>query len=401
MSGEGRLFASIPDVLAALAAGDMIVVVDDEDRENEGDLIQAAAMVTPDSINFMAQHGRGLICLALTQSQAERLQLGPMTDHNTDPHGTAFTVSIDAKEGVTTGISTADRARTIVTAIQEHTRPVDLRRPGHIFPLTAQPGGVLERAGHTEAAVDMARLANLNPSGVICEILNPDGTMARLPQLLTFAAEHGLLNTSIAQLIEYRMNTERFVLRQASAKLPTRWGDFAIHGYRNSLDGTEHVALVLGDPREPDTLVRMHSECLTGDALGSLRCDCGAQRDEALAAIRDAGRGGLVYLKQEGRGIGLIHKLQAYGLQDGGLDTVEANHALGFAADLRQYGIGAQILVDLGITTMRLLTNNPRKVVGLEGYGLTVTERVPLRIRANPHNEQYLDTKASKLGHLL
>jgi 3,4-dihydroxy 2-butanone 4-phosphate synthase/GTP cyclohydrolase II len=247
----------------------------------------------------------------------------------------------------------------------------------------------------------MARLANLNPSGVICEILNPDGTMARLPQLLTFAAEHGLLNTSIAQLIEYRMNTERFVLRQASAKLPTRWGDFAIHGYRNSLDGTEHVALVLGDPREPDTLVRMHSECLTGDALGSLRCDCGAQRDEALAAIRDAGRGGLVYLKQEGRGIGLIHKLQAYGLQDGGLDTVEANHALGFAADLRQYGIGAQILVDLGITTMRLLTNNPRKVVGLEGYGLTVTERVPLRIRANPHNEQYLDTKASKLGHLL
>ena len=394
-------FADVPQVLQALRAGRMVLVVDDEDRENEGDLIAAASETSAEVINFMATHGRGLICLALPPEQAQRLQLEPMSAQNTDPQCTAFTVSVDATDGTTTGISASDRARTVHVAIAPDARPTDLRRPGHIFPVVARPGGVLERAGHTEAAVDLARLAGLAPAGVICEVLNPDGTMARLTELASFARTHGLLLTSIARLIEYRLCSERFVARRAKAKLPSEWGDFEIYGYENMLDGTEHVAMVLGDPTLPGTLVRMHSECLTGDALGSRRCDCGEQRDAALAAIRSEGRGVFVYLKQEGRGIGLINKLQAYALQDEGLDTVEANKELGFAPDLRKYGVGAQILVDLGITSMRLLTNNPRKVVGLEGYGLEVVDRVPIQVEANVHNRHYLGTKAAKLGHLL
>jgi 3,4-dihydroxy 2-butanone 4-phosphate synthase/GTP cyclohydrolase II len=394
-------FAPVPKILEALKAGRMVIVVDDEDRENEGDLIIAGSHATPEAINFMATHGRGLICLAITGEQAERLRLEPMSATNTDPQSTAFTVSVDATAGVTTGISAADRARTVAVTIDHNAHPGDLRRPGHIFPVVAKTGGVLERAGHTEAAVDLARLAGLPPAGVICEVLNPDGTMSRLPDLAKLAHEHGMLLTSIAQLIEYRMRMERFITRRASAELPSAWGDFKIYGYENSLDGTQHVAMVMGDPTLPDTLVRMHSECLTGDALGSLRCDCGPQRDRALELIAQEGRGVFVYLKQEGRGIGLINKLQAYALQDQGMDTVEANQSLGFAPDLRKYGIGAQILVDLGITSMKLLTNNPRKVVGLDGYGLEVVERVPILIDANKHNRSYLGTKAAKLGHIL
>ncbi|MNS37731.1 Riboflavin biosynthesis protein RibBA [compost metagenome] len=394
-------FAPIPEVLAALQAGQMVVVVDDEDRENEGDLIIAGDLTTPEAINFMATHARGLICLAIPGEQARRLKLDPMSQQNTDPQGTAFTVSVDAVADVTTGISAADRAKTVHVTIDPDAKPADLRRPGHIFPVVAKDGGVLERAGHTEAAVDLARLAGLKPAGVICEVLNPDGTMARLPQLAAFAKAHGLLLTSIAQLIEYRLRMERFIERKAKAKMPTKFGTFEIYGYENRLDGSEHVALVMGDPALPGTLVRMHSECLTGDCLGSLRCDCGPQRDRALEAIAEAGRGVFVYLKQEGRGIGLINKLQAYALQDEGMDTVEANQSLGFGPDLRNYGLGAQILVDLGVTSMKLLTNNPRKVVGLEGYGLEVVERVPISIESNVHNERYLGTKAAKLGHLL
>jgi 3,4-dihydroxy 2-butanone 4-phosphate synthase/GTP cyclohydrolase II len=394
-------FAPIEAVLEALREGRMVLVVDDEDRENEGDLIAASATTTPETINFMATHGRGLICVAIPPETADRLDLQQMSATNTDRQGTAFTVSVDATEGTSTGISAFDRARTVAVMVDPAARPADLRRPGHIFPVVARAGGVLERAGHTEAAVDLARLAGLPPSGVICEVMNADGTMARLPQLAQMAREHGLPLTSIARLIEHRLQTERFVARQAVAQLPSQWGEFQIYGYVNRLDGSEHVALVLGDPTLPGTLVRMHSECLTGDALGSRRCDCGEQRDAALAAIRDEGRGVFVYLKQEGRGIGLINKLHAYALQDQGLDTVEANQRLGFPADLRQYGVGAQILVDLGITSMRLLTNNPRKVVGLEGYGLTVTDRVAVKIEANPHNRHYLGTKRTKLGHML
>lgn len=399
---EGKFeFAPIEAVLEALRNGQLVLVVDDEDRENEGDLIAAASVTTAETINFMVTHGRGLVCLAIPPEIAQRLSLEPMSISNTDPQGTAFTVSVDAAEGTTTGISAGDRARTVAAVLDPNSRPEDLRRPGHIFPLVSRTGGVLERAGHTEAAVDLARLAGLEPAGVICEVLNTDGTMARLPQLREMAAERGLLLTSIAQLIEYRLKQERFVVRRAAAKLPSFWGDFEIYGYVNQLDGTEHVALVLGDPTLPNTLVRMHSECLTGDALGSRRCDCGEQRDAALEAIQEAGRGVFVYLKQEGRGIGLMNKLRAYALQDQGLDTVEANQKLGFPADLRKYGVGAQILVDLGISTIHLLTNNPRKVVGLEGYGLQVTSRVPLKVKANRHNQHYLGTKASKLGHML
>jgi 3,4-dihydroxy 2-butanone 4-phosphate synthase/GTP cyclohydrolase II len=393
-------FAPIPDVLAALQAGRMVVVVDDEDRENEGDLILAAEHVTPEAINFMATHGRGLICLAVTPERASALNLTPMVQENTDSHATAFTVSIDAVHGATTGISASDRAQTVRVVIDPASQPGDLRRPGHIFPLVAKPGGVLIRAGHTEAAVDLARLAGLMPAGVICEILNPDGTMARLPDLKAFAQEHGLLVTSVAKLIAYRIERERYVVRRSEAKLPTKFGEFTIYGYENTLNQTHHVALVMGDPKEPGALVRMHSECLTGDALGSLRCDCGEQRDLALQAIAKEGRGVLVYLRQEGRGIGLLNKIHAYRLQDQGLDTVEANLKLGFPADLRDYGVGAQILVDLGVKQMRLLTNNPRKVSALDGYGLEVVDRVPLQVPSNPHNVRYLETKEEKLGHI-
>lgn len=399
-------FDSIDAALADLKAGRAVVVVDDESRENEGDVICAAQFATPDMINFMAVEARGLICLAMMGDRLDALDLPLMVTKNTDTNQTAFTVSIDAALhlGVTTGISAEDRARTIQVAINPETQPTDLRRPGHIFPIRAREGGVLKRAGHTEAAVDLPRLAGLYPAGVICEIQNPDGSMARLPQLIEYAKQRQLKIISIADLISYRLMYDRFVHRETIAQLPSTFGSFQIYAYRNTLDTSEHVAIVKGDPahfQDQPVMVRMHSECLTGDALGSLRCDCRMQLEAALKMIENAGQGVVVYLRQEGRGIGLVNKLKAYSLQDMGLDTVEANERLGFPADLRDYGMGAQMLNDLGVKKIRLITNNPRKIAGLKGYGIEVVDRVPLLIEANDYNSTYLATKAQKLGHML
>ncbi|MEX0690293.1 MAG: bifunctional 3,4-dihydroxy-2-butanone-4-phosphate synthase/GTP cyclohydrolase II [Gemmatimonadales bacterium] len=397
------MFDSIDRAIADIRAGRLVIVADDEDREAEGDLVCAAAAVTPELVNFMATHGRGLICLALTPERVRALGLPQMADENTEAQATAFTVSVDAAKrfGVTTGISAADRARTIQVALDPDTQPEDLRRPGHVFPLRAHPGGVLQRVGHTEASVDLARRAGLTPAGVICEILAEDGTMMRRPALEAFAQKHGLALITVAQLVAHRLQHERLVHREAEARLPTPHGDFRIIGYRNDVDHREHVALVYGDPAAHDaTLVRMHSKCLTGDVFHSGRCDCGWQLDNAMRMIAAAGAGVVVYLDQEGRGIGLINKLKAYALQDAGHDTVEANARLGFAPDLRNYGIGAQILLDLGVRRIRVLTNNPRKLVGLDGYGLEMVERVPIVSESTDHNREYLAVKRDKLGHL-
>ncbi|MFN7713881.1 MAG: bifunctional 3,4-dihydroxy-2-butanone-4-phosphate synthase/GTP cyclohydrolase II, partial [Pseudanabaenaceae cyanobacterium] len=382
----------------------MIVVVDDENRENEGDLIGAAQFATSTMINFMAVHARGLICLAMTGERLDQLELPLMVNRNTDSQQTAFTVSIDAVQGTTTGISAEDRSRTIQAVLSPQTKPLDLRRPGHVFPLRAKDGGVLKRAGHTEAAVDLARLAGLYPAGVICEIQNDDGSMARLPELVEYAKRHDLKLISIADLISYRLEHERFVHREAIASLPSMFGEFKVYAYRNSLDNTEHLAIIKGNPKDfaqQEILVRVHSECLTGDALGSMRCDCRWQLQSALKMIEYAGAGIVIYLRQEGRGIGLLNKIKAYALQDDGLDTVEANEKLGFGPDLRTYGVGAQILHDLGVKQMRLITNNPRKIAGLKGYGIEVVGRTPLLIETNDYNERYITTKATKLGHLI
>lgn len=396
-------FNTIAEAVDDMKAGRMVILVDDEDRENEGDLTIAAEKVTAQVINFMAKHGRGLICLSLTPEKVEQLQLPMMSELNTSSFGTAFTVSIEAKKGVTTGISASDRAKTIKTAINPRTKPDDIARPGHIFPLRAQPGGVLQRAGQTEGSVDLARLAGMNPAGVICEIMNDDGTMARVPQLAAFAKKHGLKMVTIKDLIQYRMRNECLVERQATTKLPTTsGGEFEAIVFGNMVDQSTHIALVKGDISSDDEiLVRVHSECLTGDVFGSKRCDCGDQLQKAMKMIRKEGRGVLLYMRQEGRGIGLVNKLKAYALQDEGLDTVEANEKLGFKADMRDYGIGAQILVNLGVRKMRLITNNPKKLVGLEGYGLRVVGRVPIEVKPHDKNIKYLSIKKEKLGHML
>ncbi len=400
---EKYKFNTVEEALDDIVAGKMVILVDDEDRENEGDLCMAAEKVTPEAINFMAKYGRGLICLSLTTERVEELKLPMMTDDNTSPFGTAFTVSIEAKRGVTTGISAADRARTILTAIDPRTKPEDLSRPGHIFPLKAKAGGVLQRAGQTEGSVDLARLARLTRAGVICEIMSDDGTMARVPELMEFSKKHNLKIVTIKDIIKYRMRTELFVKRLATVKLPTRYGgDFTAIAYTNAIDNNVHIALTKGDIKPDDeVLVRVHSQCLTGDVFASQRCDCGEQLRKAMEMIRKEGKGVILYMKQEGRGIGLINKLKAYELQDKGLDTVEANIKLGFKPDLRDYGIGAQILVDLGVRKMRLMTNNPKKIVGLEGYGLKVASRVPIEMDPNERNIVYLKTKKKKLGHML
>lgn len=395
-------FDSIEEAIEDIRQGKMVIVADDEDRENEGDLVCAASAITPEIVNFMAQHGRGLICVTLNGERADALDLPLMAERNTDPQGTAFTVSVDAHQrfGVTTGISAGDRATTIQVLADPDSVPGDLRRPGHIFPLRAQPGGVLRRVGQTEASVDLARLAGLPPVGVICEILNADGSMARRPELERFAAEHDLKFVTVAQLVAYRLQKERLVKRVAQVKLPTAHGDFTLIGYETLLDGKEHVAIVKGEVEgRENVLVRMHSECLTGDVFGSLRCDCGEQLSAAMARISQEGLGAVVYLRQEGRGMGLMNKLRAYELQEQGEDTVEANVRLGFKPDLRDYGIGAQILLDLGLTRIRILTNNPKKIVGLEGYGLEITGREPLMVDPGPHNAGYLETKRLKMGH--
>ncbi|MCX7966451.1 MAG: bifunctional 3,4-dihydroxy-2-butanone-4-phosphate synthase/GTP cyclohydrolase II [Syntrophorhabdaceae bacterium] len=393
----------IEDVLEDVRQGKMIIIVDDEDRENEGDLMIAAEKVTPEAITFMARYACGLICLSLTEERVRELELPLMVQENTSPHNTAFTVSIEAKEGVTTGISAYDRARTIKVAIDDNTTPDDLARPGHIFPLMARKGGVLVRVGHTEASVDLARLAGLKPAGVICEIMKEDGTMARMPDLEKFAEKYNLKIVTIADLIKYRTKNEKLVRRVAETTLPSKYGgEFRLIGYENDIDNKTHLALVKGEISPDDNvLVRVHSECFTGDVLGSLRCDCGDQLHTALTLIGKEQKGVLLYMRQEGRGIGLLNKLKAYSLQDKGHDTVEANIALGFSPDLRDYGIGAQILYDLGVRKMRLITNNPRKIKGLEGYGLKVVERVPLEISPTKYNITYLKTKQKKLGHLL
>ena len=392
--------ATIPEAIEDIKAGKILIVVDDESRENEGDLAIAAEKVTPDAINFMSKEARGLICLPIMGDRLEELRIPMMVQDNTSRFSTAFTVSIEAKHGVTTGISAQDRATTIKTVINPATKPDDIARPGHVFPIKARPGGVLVRAGHTEAIVDLARLAGLYPAGVICEIMNEDGSMARLRQLEEMAAKYNMKMVSVADLITYRRRHEKLVHRVAEAKLPTKYGEFTIMAYRSTIDPDEHVALVKGDvSTEEPVLVRVHSECLTGDVFGSLRCDCGQQMAMAMQAIAKEERGVFLYMRQEGRGIGLHNKLRAYALQDQGVDTVEANELLGFAADLRDYGIGAQILTDIGLERIRLLTNNPRKVVGLEGHGLKVVETVPIVVPPNSYNASYLKTKGAKMGH--
>ena len=400
---DASVFATIPEAIEEIAAGRIVIVVDDADRENEGDLIVAAEKVTPETIAFMVRYTSGVICMPMMGERLDELLIPLMVAANTDHQRTAFTVSVDARRGVTTGISAADRATTIRTMIQQDTKPEDILRPGHIFPLRYREGGVLRRAGHTEAAVDLARLAGLYPAGVLCETVNDDGTMARVPDLARFAREHDLRLISIADLIEYRRRREVLVDRVATATIPTTWGEFRAFAYESVVDGRTHVALVLGDIGDgADVMTRVHSECLTGDVFGSLRCDCGSQLERALELIGKEGRGVVLYIRgHEGRAIGLTHKLRAYELQDLGRDTVEANIELGFAADQREYGIGAQILADLGVRTMRLLTNNPDKRAGLEGYGLSIVERVPLETEPTPQNIGYLRTKAEKLGHLL
>lgn len=397
-------FSSIEEAITDIKAGRMVVVADDEGRENEGDLICAAELTTPEMINFMITKARGWVCLALTQERADAMQLNMMVERNTESQGTAFTVTIDAdtKYGVTTGISAFDRATTVRVAVDDSSVPSDLRRPGHISPLVAKSGGVLKRAGHTEAAVDLARLAGLKPAGVICEIINDDGSMSRVPQLFEFAARNNLKVINIAQLIAYRLERERFVVREAEAEFPSAYGQFKMYAYRNQLDGRGHIAFVKGDVKDKkDVLVRVHSECLTGDVFASLRCDCGPQLEAAMAMIAKEEEGVLVYLRQEGRGIGLINKIKAYALQDQGQDTIQANESLGFKPDLRDYGVGAQMMYDLGLSSVRLITNNPRKIVGLEGYGLQITGRVAMPAACNSHNINYLLTKKEKMGHWL
>jgi 3,4-dihydroxy 2-butanone 4-phosphate synthase / GTP cyclohydrolase II len=395
-------FATVEEAIEEIRAGRMVVVCDDEDRENEGDLTMAAQFATPEAINFMAKEGRGLICLALTPDRCDELGLDLMAAKNESPFETAFTVSIEARDGVTTGISAADRARTVQVAIDANSAPRDLVQPGHIFPLKAKSGGVLERTGQTEAAVDLARLAGLNPAGVICEVMNDDGTMARVPDLERYCARHGLKMITVADLIAYRRRHDKLVERVVTTRLPTAFGEFDVVGYRSLVDDKHHVAMVKGEIEgQSDVLVRVHSECLTGDVFHSLRCDCGEQLESALAMIEREGQGVLLYLAQEGRGIGLLNKLKAYNLQDKGLDTVDANLELGLPVDLRDYGIGAQILSDLGLSSIRILTNNPKKIRGLEGYGLSVTDQIPIQHAPNPHNEAYLRAKRDRLGHSL